>query len=244
MNINKNGQDHKALHTADNPLIGPGQMGLALKRPTKAWFFVIPLFLLLFGIACSPFSAGVYMESFNQPGNWGVGERTDIEGTIENGVYEMWVKSNYGIYYSTAGEDFTDGIFEVDATQVDGPLNNGYGLLFRVDEETDSFYAFEISGDGYVWIGRCTNLCEDDTVSLVGGDWFRSPAVNVGLQATNHLQAIVDGNRMTFFVNSVEVGRTSDTTFASGDVAIVVETLGERGVRVVFDDFKVSPLNN
>jgi hypothetical protein len=156
----------------------------------------------------------------------------------------MLVKANYGIFYATAGEDFTDGIFEVEATQVDGPLNNGYGMLFRVDEATDSFYAFEVSGDGYVWIGRCTNLCDEGNVALVGGDWFRSPAVQTGLQATNHLQVVVTGNRMTFYVNSVEVGRTADTTFASGDVAIMVETLGERGVRVIFDNFKVSPQNN
>jgi len=203
----------------------------------------LALCLFLLGIGCTTLNSDVYMESFNREGNWGIGDRTDVEGIVENGVYEMLVKDNYGIFYATAGENFTDGIFEVEATQVDGPLNNGYGMLFRVDEETDSFYAFEVSGDGYVWIGRCTNLCEDGAVALVGGDWFPSPAVQTGLQATNHLQAIVEGNRMTFYVNSVEVGRTSDTTFAAGDIAIMVETLGERGVRVVFDDFKVSPLN-
>lgn len=216
----------------------------AARAPRKSWVIVIPMMVIFLGIACRPLGlGGAYMEPFNQPGSWGVGDRNDIEGIIENGVYEMLVKSNYGIYYATAGENFTDGIYEVEATQVDGPLNNGYGLMFRVDEETDSFYAFEVSGDGYIWIGRCTNLCEEEAVALVGGDWFRSPAVQTGLQATNHLQVVVEGNRFTYFVNSVEVGRTSDTTFASGDIAIMVETLGERGVRVVFDDFKVSPLN-
>lgn len=243
MNINTPSQRCQALRTK---AVGNLSLFKCLAPPrTFGWFFVIPLVMVLLSITCGPIgTGGAYTESFNQPGSWGLGDRNDVEGKIENGVYEMLVKSSYGIYYATAGEEFTDGIFEVKATQVDGPLNNGYGLLFRVDEETDSFYAFEISGDGYVWIGRCTNLCEEESVTLVGGDWFRSPAVQTGLQATNHLQAIVNGNRMTFFVNSVEVGRTSDTTFVSGDIAIVVETLGERGVRIVFDDFKVSPLNN
>jgi hypothetical protein len=163
---------------------------------------------------------------------------------VDNGVYQMLVKSSYGIYYAFAGQTFTDGIYEVEATQVDGPVNNGYGLLFRLDESTNSFYAFEVSGDGYVWIGKCTNLCNDETITLVGGDWFHSPAVRTGLQATNHLQVVVKGNRMTYYVNSVEVGRTADTSFTSGDIALVVETLGERNVRVVFDNFKVAPLNN
>lgn len=199
--------------------------------------------LLLLG-ACSPFGPSDYEEDFSQAGSWGTGERLDLEGKVQNGVYEMLVKSSYGIYYTYANENFTDGIYEVEATQIDGPLNNGYGLLFRVDPETDSFYAFEVSADGYVWIGRCTNLCSDGSVTLVGGDWFRSPAVQTGLQATNHLQVVVEGNRMTYYVNSIEVGRTADTTFTSGDIALVVETLGQRNVRVAFDNFKVSPLNN
>jgi hypothetical protein len=212
---------------------------------TWTWFFAAPLLLLLAGLACGPIgSSGTYVESFNSPGSWGVGDRIDVVGEVENGVYEMLVKASFGIFYATPGENFTDGIFEVRATQIDGPLNNGYGLLFRVDEAADSFYAFEVSGDGYVWIGRCHNLCEEESVTLVGGDWFPSPAVATGLQATNHLQVIAAGNRMTYFVNSVEVGRTSDSTFTSGDVAIMVETLGERGVRVIFDEFKVSPLTN
>jgi hypothetical protein len=114
-------------------------------------------------------------------------------------------------------------------------------MLFRVDDSSDSFYVFEISGDGFVWIGWCQQLCDQDAVSLVGGDWFRSPAVKQGLQETNHLRVITNGSLMTFFVNGVEVGRTSDSRLTEGDIAVMVETLGERGVRVVFDNFKVTP---
>ncbi len=131
----------------------------------------------------------------------------------------------------------------MEATQVDGPLNNGYGMLFRVDDDSDSFYAFEVSGDGYIWIGWCSDLCRGDALALVGGDWFQSGAVNQGLQETNRLRVVAEGTRMTFFVNGVEVGRTSDSRLAEGDVAVAVETLGEPGVRVVFDNFKVTPKN-
>jgi hypothetical protein len=46
---------------------------------------------------------------------------------------------------------------------------------------------------------------------------------------------------MTFYVNGIEVGRTSDGRLAEGDIAVAVETLGEPGVRVAFDNFKVTP---
>ena len=70
----------------------------------------------------------------------------------------MEVRSNAGLFMATAGESFGDGVYELEATQIDGPLNNGYGMLFRVDESSDSFYAFEVSGDGFIWIGWCRAL--------------------------------------------------------------------------------------
>jgi hypothetical protein len=183
-----------------------------------------------------------YAATFDQAGSWGSDNRADVVGQVSNGVYDMEVKANYGVFYATAGESFTDGIYEVEATQISGPLNNGYGMLFRVSG--DSFYVFEISGDGFIWIGRCTNLCQDEAVPLVGRDWFPSPAVNQGLQATNLLRLVADGGSMTFFVNGIEVGRTTDDILTQGDIAVMVETLGQRGVRVVFDNFRVASLGN
>jgi len=185
--------------------------------------------------------SGQYNETFDKAGDWGTGRTADVVGEVDNGVYEMLVKSNSELYLASAGESFGNGVYEVEATQIAGPLNNGYGFLFKVDEETDSFYAFEISGDGWIWIGRCAELCESEQVTLVGGDWFRSPAINQGLQATNVLRAVVDGNLMTFYVNGVEVGRTSDDRLTEGDIAVMVETLGESGVRVIFDNFRFTP---
>jgi hypothetical protein len=185
--------------------------------------------------------SGQYNETFDKAGDWGTGRTADVVGEVDNGVYEMLVKSNSELYLASAGESFGNGVYEVEATQIAGPLNNGYGFLFKVDEETDSFYAFEISGDGWIWIGRCAELCESEQVTLVGGDWFRSPAINQGLQATNSLRALVDGNLMTFYVNGVEVGRTSDDRLTEGDIAVMVETLGESGVRVIFDNYRFTP---
>jgi hypothetical protein len=197
--------------------------------------------LLALVILVSGCGSGQYNETFDKAGDWGTGRTADVVGEVDNGVYEMLVKSNSELYLASAGESFGNGVYEVEATQIAGPLNNGYGFLFRFDEETDSFYAFEISGDGWIWIGRCAELCESEQVTLVGGDWFRSPAINQGLQATNVLRAVVDGNLMTFYVNGVEVGRTSDDRLTEGDIAVMVETLGESGVRVIFDNFRFTP---
>ncbi|MCI0396789.1 MAG: hypothetical protein L0332_33805 [Chloroflexi bacterium] len=204
---------------------------------------LLPLLLLaLAALACGPLGGSAFEETFDSPGLWGSGNTAEVEGQVSNGVYEMLVKVDFGLFLATADQGFGDGIYEVEATQVDGPLNNGYGMLLRADEAADAFYVFEVSGDGFIWIGRCSDACEEEAVPLVGDDWFPSPAVNQGLQTTNQLRVVADGPLMTFFVNGIEVGRTSDDTLAEGDIAVMVETLGEGGVRVVFDNFRVSPL--
>lgn len=212
------------------------QPRLALVRP------LIVLLLLGFTIAaCTILSNNAYEETFDTEGTWGTGTSSDVEGRVTDGVYEMLVKSNQGVYMASAGQSFADGIYEVEATQIGGPLNNGYGLLFRVDEAEDSFYALEVSGDGYVWIGYCSGLCKREADALVGGDWFRSPAVKTGLHETNKLKVIAEGGRMTFLVNGLQVGRAVDDRLTQGDVAVMVEALGQPGVKVVFDNFSYTP---
>lgn len=184
---------------------------------------------------------GSYEETFDSVGSWGHGSDVDAEGTVVNGRYEFLVKSDLGLFWSTAGERFADGVFEVEAMQLDGPLDNGYGMIFRADDESDSFYIFEVSGDGYVWIGVCQSACEEET-TLVGDNWFASDAVNEGLNQTNVLRVRAEGANLIFYVNNQEVGRVTDNTLERGDIGIMVETLGQGGVLVAFDNFTVTPL--
>lgn len=191
--------------------------------------------------ACGQERGAPYTETFETIGNWGTGRSTQVEGQVRNNAYELYVKSNHGLFLASAGKKFGDGIYQIEATQLEGPLNNGYGLVFKLDEEKDAFYTFEISGDGYIWIGYCEGLCEDTAIALVGGDWYPSPAVLTGRHATNRLQVIVERPLMTFLVNGVEIGRTSDTRLAEGDIGVMVEALGEGNIRVAFDNFEFSP---
>lgn len=205
-------------------------------------FFLITLVLIaMISAACGLLESQPYDESFESIGSWGTGNSAEVEGQVKNDVYELHVKSNHGLYFASAGEKFGDGNYELEATQIAGPLNNGYGMLFRMDEAGDAFYVFEISGDGYVWIGYCESLCEEVAIALVGGDWFPSAAIASGLHAKNHLRVVVDGPRMTFYVNGIEVGRTSDNRLREGDIAVMVEALGEENVRVAFDNFRYTP---
>lgn len=209
-------------------------------RMKKVW----PLLALVVALlaACIG-SGGPYHETFEEPGDWRTGSDGDAVGEVTDGVFEMMVRGDNLFIWTTAGKSFDDASYQVEATQVEGPLNNGYGMLFRVDDERDNFYVFEVSGDGYVWIGRYHNGGEE-AEAIVGDWWIESDAVKQGLNETNLLRVEAEGANMIFFVNDQEVGRVTDDTFSEGDIGLMVETLGEGGVRVQFDNFRVIPKTN
>ncbi len=190
----------------------------------------------------SPAEVASYNDTFDGVGSWATGSNDEVSGQVAGGVYELEVTADSGIYWTTGGQDFGNGTYEVAATAVDGPLNNGYGMLIRLDGESNSFYAFEVSSDGYVWIGRCDDGC-NNVEALVSGGWFASNAVNQGLNQTNFLRVEAKGPAMIFYLNGVEVGRASDSTLTGGDIGLFVETLGDPGVRVWFDNFLFTPAN-
>ena len=206
------------------------------RNPVLSFIFVGLLFAFL--TACG---GRAFEETFDDAGSWGVGSEQDVRGAVTGGVYDMAVESSNGIFWSTAGQALADGSYTVEATQIDGPIDNGYGMIFMADMEADNFYVFEVSGDGFVWIGLCEAACQGDITNLVNSDWFESSAVRQGLNDTNTLRVDVNQGNMTFFVNGQEVGRGFDDTLTNGDVGILVETIGAGGVRVQFDNFSFTP---
>lgn len=197
------------------------------------------LALALLLVACGGY--GSYETGFDERDGWGVGNTVEVEGMVADGAYRLRVDAERGIFWSTAGISAGDGTYVVEATQTAGPLDNGFGLMFMVDPEALDFYLFEISGDGYVWLGRCEGGCEENQVILVDEGWFEAPAIKQGLNEMNRLRVEVKDGNMIFYVNGTEVGRGVDTAFTAGDVGVLVETLGEGGVEVEFDNFRYTP---
>ena len=93
---------------------------------------------------------------------------------------------------------FADFDVIVQANQSGGPDNNGFGLLFR-HQNNDNYYAFLISGDGYYQVTRRLEGV-DDVVS----DWAPLAGIHQG-QAANTLRVIGQGDTFTFLINDVQV---------------------------------------
>ena len=211
-----------------------------------AYLIIAGLIIFFFALSQqSPVQTEPYDEQFENEGSWKVGEGVNAQGFVVDGVYEMSIDPDLGgdIFWATAGENFADGSYEVEATPLEGAIDNGYGMLFRVDEGKDRFYVFKVSSDGYVFLGRCADSCLEEE-ALVNQDWFDSPYVQVGFGVTNHLKVIVSGSDMVFFVNGDEVGRASDNTLEKGDIGLLAETFTPGGLLVAFDNFRVMPVES
>jgi hypothetical protein len=197
------------------------------------------LLLALFLAACGG-NAQSYAEPFDNAGDWGTGADTYTAGEVTNGVYDLHIIGDDVSRWTAAGQTLADGVYEVEATQVEGPLDNGYGMLLRADTAKGDFYLFKVSGDGYVWIGKYVD--EVEAQPIIGQHWFESPAVKQGLNETNKLRVVAESGNLVFYVNDKEVGRVTDNSFPRGDVGLFAQTLGTGGVRVHFDNLSVTPL--
>ncbi|NCF64733.1 MAG: hypothetical protein GWP61_02095 [Chloroflexi bacterium] len=192
-------------------------------------------------VACGGQGNESYNETFDQDGDWSSGDDTHTEGQIIDGVYDLLIKGDDVSRWASAGKNFGDGVYTVEATQIEGPLDNGYGMLLRADTERGDFYLFKISGDGYAWIGRYRDEAEEQ--SIIGDHWFESAAVKQGLNQTNQLRVEAESGNMIFYVNGQEVGRVTDKTFQSGDIGLFAQSLGFGGVHIQFDNYAVTPLD-
>jgi hypothetical protein len=191
-------------------------------------------------VACAGGRGDPYAATFDEAGNWSTGEDTYSQGQVTGGVYDLLIKEADISRWAPAGENFADGIYEVEATVVDGPIDNGYGMLFRADPENGNFYLFKISADGYAWIGRYRD--ESEETPIIGDHWFASPAVNQGLNQPNQLRVRAESGNLIFYVNDQEVGRVTDHSFTAGDIGLYAQALGVPGTHVQFDNFTVTPL--
>jgi hypothetical protein len=198
------------------------------------WLF-IPFILVL--SACAPALTPLpFADDFATTSNgWKTASDEAIQISQQDGALHFTIGDLDTIAWSTPTDKrFGDFLLDVDATQVEGPNDNTYGVIFRYQDDRN-FYRFDISGDGYFAVFKR----KDGAWSKVQ-DYVESTAVKQG-NTTNHLQVIAKGNQFTFNVNGETVKAFSDGDFASGNIGMTAGTLFENaGVRIAFDNLTVN----
>ena len=155
-----------------------------------------------------------------------------LSAQIEDGVLRLRIDSDSSTAYSAALPSYADFDTSVRATAVDGPIDNAFGLLFRLTSDQDGCdmplrllcdlnaipllsiplrLAFppQAARQGYYLF----LISSDGYYSLWrGGDaprkisaWIASDAIRQGLGATNEIRVVGRGDRFQFFINGQAV---------------------------------------
>lgn len=193
--------------------------------------------------AASPPPGQVVLEDgFDDPDSgWDTYTDDDTWAGYVDGEYRLGVyRSNFVTWGNPdSGQNLRNFEIEVDARQVEGPIDNNFGVLVRYQADDENFYWFQISSDGYYAVDLLLN---GEWASLMG--WEESSAINQGVGATNHIKVVCYNELFSLYVNDVYLTGVTDTTFQSGNVGLAVGTFDEPDVVVHFDNMQVRLLED
>ncbi len=169
----------------------------------------------------------------NNAAGWTEGVSDNSKYIIENGEYYLSVLSDQYMIWARSEQEWENISVAVDVRQVDGPIDNEYGLLCRY-QDADNFYQLSISSDGFY---RLVMWNQGEFTELL--PWERSSAIKQNGQV-NYLRAVCSGEHIALSVNDIPLFDISDATLPfSGDVGMHAGTFSEGGVTVAFDDFVI-----
>lgn len=199
----------------------------------------------------------VYVATFDDfVDDWSVYEGR-LSAQARNSAFHLAAGAPESSPFSSVSPHFGDFDLRVIARPVAGPINNGYGVVFRL-RDPQNFYWFQISSDGYYQVQR---RVDGETKEL--STWIESPLIHQGLNVENQLRVIGVGDQFQFFINGEQVqvcvpddpagestyfnecvdGQMLDTlvddSIPAGQLGVVARTFSEPGVEVEFDNVLV-----
>jgi hypothetical protein len=196
---------------------------------------------IMTGLASQPANGAItedkpsYEENFSTSKNSFFGSYSDdiSSNYFENGKYRIRIfrMNNWSAYYAiSVPRDF---ILEVEATQVSGPDDNGYGVIFGY-KDVDNYNYFLISGDGYYRIARLVNGVWSDDI------WMKSDAIHTGNNDTNLINITSHEGKILFYVNERYVDKYENYNSEIGMIGLMAETENTPGtITIDFDNLKV-----
>ena len=168
-------------------------------------------------------------------------DRGDWSMAVDEGVLHAYARRTFRIridldawmsWSVNEALNAPDFLVEVDAARVAGPTNGAMGIVFsRVDD--DNFYYFAVNS------ARQFSLWQ-----RVGGEWasvllwIEVSALNGGDATLNRIGVLKRGGEIKLLGNGFVLATITVDGAAGGDIGLAVETVGEPGVEISFDDLR------
>jgi hypothetical protein len=129
---------------------------------------------------------------------------------------------------------FTDAQIVVEARQVGGSKNNIFGIICRY-QNAQNFYQLLVSSDGYYDISK---VKDNLRVPLTGEQLLPSDLIPQEAELL-HLRADCVGDRLTLFVENVQIASAEDSDFSSGNIGLIAGAYEVPGTDIFFDNLVV-----
>lgn len=176
----------------------------------------------------------------DQGHNWSVytDPTTGNSCQFSNGAYDDVMVAHYGGPCLAQATDFSDFTYEIQMKFVrTGTSFAGGGIVFR--SNGDRYYYFEIFESGKYTLNACIgNNCSNAVTENLSQS---IPSFHIGLNQTNVIAVVAQGNNFTLSVNGERVvGPVSDSaaTSSHGMIGVYAEG-GDTTTEVVYSDAKV-----
>jgi hypothetical protein len=209
------------------------------KHPPHRIAYPLPTGSPLFADNFSSDANGWNLQS--SPGNYAV--------TLNNGTLTMEIDKNQLLWELLPGErSYSNFTLVVNAMLSRGDQNNGYGVYIRgtanAQSDLATYYRFELYGDGSYAIFKGVTDTNGASIDTKIVDYTLNPAIKKE-GGTNQIMIIAKGSTMSFVVNGQLLKTITDTSYASGSVALFISNLSEAkpGIQVQFSGFAIYPLS-
>lgn len=179
----------------------------------------------------------IYQDDFSvESEDWLLESDLDASASYVDGQLQLRVSSPNLIAWAELKEhQFDDFELEAEVTQLSGPDNNSYGIVFRM-KSPSAHYSFDISGDGYYRFNRRDEAEGGRWTEII--DWLESPAIHRGA-STNMIRIVAQGDQFTFYINGQLVAEANDDGYRSGSIGLNAGSFHEPGVEIAFDNLVV-----
>jgi hypothetical protein len=181
-------------------------------------------------VTATPVTGAIYLYSLAQPvSGWTMNKQCKFLSDGYHNDYTAGAQNTANPCYGPV--QVKDAVIVVDAKLISGPLDFGYGVVFRSDTN-HSEYGFLVSSDGH-WTAY--KLVNNQLTHMV--EWTATEEVHQNKGVHNLITVYFKGGHMNFFVNGILVGQADDDTFSSSGTVGLTASAGQD---VIFANFSVT----
>ena len=170
----------------------------------------------------------------NSGNNWDV---TNLRGgggcAFTGGAYHASMpQKGYIAPCFAQATSFSNFSYQIQMTIVKGDQG---GIALRANANNGAFYYFHINQNGTY--GLETYSSYNSTAVLKQGT---SPSIKTGLNQTNVIAVVANGNSLVLYVNKQQIASVNDGTYSNGQIGVIAEST-QNPTEVAFTNAEVRP---